>query len=53
MEDLKKLFHSLDNRIVKLEKQMGFLIDHFNTLDNLVEKNRLDVKKIENNHKGE
>ena len=47
MEGLSKLINGLIERIAMLEKQMKNMINRYVDMEHAVEKNRLDVKRLE------
>jgi uncharacterized coiled-coil protein SlyX len=47
MEGFDKLFTDLNERVRKLERQMGFLIDRFNNLENKVQEHSWQITAIQ------
>ena len=46
MEGLQKLFKELEFRLTHLEKQIGFMIDHLNHLENLAQKHEWNIIEL-------
>ena len=47
MEGLEKLFKNITLRIERLEKQVGFLIDHLNHIENISQKHEWEITALQ------